>query len=272
MKNVIKLLADAGKSSAFGLAASGRVLRGSVLLIVSGLMAGVSHSLGAKSLGVRPSISAGIANPTSIDDAVLNPVTPTGSLGSIVQSIILASPDEMVCVVDLRARVVHSRPAAGVNAVALIDAVANTTLLSALKPLEDKRVTIFIEAGETDAAAALADFASFLTTLNPLPRVSFAPAGLQSRSVSSLVSAIEDDFILADVDGGSTELFENGPSANPFLVVDQHTERVTVFDVLGSSLATVRALFNDGGTLEDQERYEQIPAEEAAGAVKLAFE
>lgn len=272
-QQVVKLLADAGKSSAFGLAASGRVLRGLLLLIVSGLMSGVSHSLGAKALGIR--VPDSWNNPDDVDERVLNPTTPSGSLGTIVQSILAAEANAMVVTVDLHARKVHSRPAVGVNAVALIDAVTGTSIIGVLKAYDDKRVTVWID------NAATGPFAIDASSLTNHEIIAQEPQVL-SRSVAALISALEDDYespidatpgypnasILAF--GGYGRVDNNGNGA--FIVVDQVTARVTLIGVQQPNVAAVRALFNVGGSLADEERYEQIPAAEAAGATRLAFE
>lgn len=221
----------------------------------------------AKTLGLRVSAAAGITNPSSYDEAVLTPVIPTGTLGSIVSDLLKAEDAEVVVCVDLDARIVHARLAAGVDAVTLIDAVTGTTKIGALKEFTDARSDVYINA------------------LNSAPEISIGEGGaigmevvatlptFVSRSIASLINALDD--ALADYDVSDDLLgfgFTPGAGEAMMIVIDQHTARVTMFRVALANKAAVRALFADGGSLEDAARYEQIPASESVAATALAFE
>lgn len=223
----------------------------------------------ARNLGIR--VPAGFDNPDSVDNTVLGPqLPPNGNLGAIVAAILAAAADEMVCVVDLDARVVHARAAAGVDAKALIDAVTGTTLDGELKQLTDERSAVFIPAADSASNVDIdVSGAGALEVLVSAPQ-------LVKRTLSSLIAALEDEYLKTGMGGASTPTdsgaFSGGSGDIGLIVVDQHSGRVSVFSVASANKATVRALFDEGGSLEDSVRYEQIPASEAAGAETLAFE
>lgn len=171
MKNAIKLLADAGKSSAFGLAASGRVLRGMVLLFVSGLMSGVSQSLGAKTGNIAISGSN-----AEIVAGVLGDQTPNMTLGQLVAAELLAAPDALFVDIDLGTRTVKTKLAA--NAPTLTSSSAEITFDEPSKRVSSVTMNL-VEAGTdiTDAGANVED------SVKP------------TFSLSSLISRLEDSFL-----------------------------------------------------------------------------
>jgi hypothetical protein len=210
----------------------------------------------AKSLGIRT--PAGFANPESVEKAVLQPVTPTGNLGSIVMSILAASPDAMLLCVDMAARVVHACTAAGKNVAATLTAIGNTALLGSLEQSAPGRSAVFKTAGNANPAIEInADNSEMLEQIASKP-------ALVSRSIASLVSAFEDAY--------STPGALVAAGNNAILAIDQGAALVSVFEVEPADNAAVRAKFNAGQALADMARFEQIPAEEAVDASTTAFE
>lgn len=217
----------------------------------------------AKTLGVRAPVVAGVTNLATVDEAVLSPIIPTDTLGGIVAKIHGSETDEMVSVVDVQLGVVHSRFAAGVDAAALIDAVAGTTKAGALKQLDPTKASgPFIDSAAVDVSVTVSDGATGLETVAQKPVI-------VSRNTASMINAIVDDLTAA-----SDNILGMSLVASPyFIVIDQHTGLMTVFAVDTEAHGNlVRALFNDAGTLEDAVRYEQIPASEASGSTRLPLE
>lgn len=210
----------------------------------------------AKTLGVRVSASANITNLSVVDEAVLSPVTPSDTLGGIVQKIHGAEADEMVSVVDVENGIVHSRFATGINAAALIDAVIGTTIVGALKQADPSKASgVFIQSTLTDPTVGITDADTQLETVVSKP-------SLVSRNTASAINAILDDLALPT--GSVIAMDQDANKA--FIVADQHTGLLTLIQVANANCAAVRALFDDGGTLEDSVRYEQIPASSVAGS------
>lgn len=217
----------------------------------------------AKSLGIRP--PSGQNNPDPVDAEVLQPITPSGTLGMIVAGILAASAAAARAIVDVDARRVYATGSAesqGDDASAL-SLKTGATLVGTLSRDEDARSAPWHRVG---SAGYTLNNPAGMTALETL----VAKPEKLAFNISSLVGRIEDAITAKDKPTGATDVLGIG-SASAFIVVDQNDNdgRVSVVKVAAANVAAFRADLADGS---NEIQFEQIPAEEAAGEATLPFE
>lgn len=211
----------------------------------------------AKSLGLR--VPSGFNNPDSVDEAVLQPITPSSNLGALVAAILAASANAMHVLVDVEARRVYAAEAEGNSIIDAIDGATGVTNIGTLLQDEDARTVPFHRSGSAGYTLAPPAGVTALETLVAIPAKT-------SYSVAGLVSKIEDAITAKDAAVPSDVL---GIGAdNAMLLVDQAASNVVLYKVTDAQIAARRTALAAGAQIE----YEQIPAAEASGAATLAFE
>lgn len=213
----------------------------------------------AKNLGIR--IPDGAPENATVTEGVLNPIVPSGTLGSIVMAIIAAFENAAKVYIDVEARTVYASDDAGAfDAAAALGSWAGSTLVGHLVQTEDARTAPWTRPGSAGFTIGNPAGVTALETLVARPTPN-------AMNVGSLVGQIEDAITAKDKEVGPTDVLGIG-AQNAIVFVDQVAEQVTVVKVTDAEIEGVREALATVATVQ----FEQIPAEEAAGAETLAFE
>jgi hypothetical protein len=202
------------------------------------------------------SIPAGHVNPAEIDDKVLNPVAPSGSLGFIAAAILAGAITEQRVVVDVLNRKVYGDDAAAGqmdDATALVASAGAVNLGSFAMDDDTRKSSSFSRvgsAGYTIAAPAGETLAEQVLSKPVKP----------TFSLSSLVGAIEDATATGGLLAGQNVLIFADQAAAQVAVVAFDTPEHLTAALVG--ISAPQAL----------DQYLQVPATNPANPTALAFE
>lgn len=208
-----------------------------------------------KTLNIR--VPAGFDNPDTIDALIIPPSVTRGTLGSVLMSVLDASVEKMVSLIDLSAGVIYSRASEGTDMVAALTG-AGAGVFAAIEQVEPGRTTNWKSSNAASSKWLLNQTEEGINSLEAL----LAPT-IPRLSAGGVVSVIEDEV---EKEGTNIE------GDHVFVTVDQTSGQLTVLVANAADVAAVRAVVAAGGAVPCTIRYEQVPAAEAAGAEVVPFE